>query len=110
MHGRARVLPALAGAVCLTALAACAPADKPAAQSSAPGATTSAANDCAKDKLQLFSSGKLTLGTDKPAFEPWFKDDDPSNGQGFESAVAYAVADKLGFAKSDVSWVTVPFN
>ena len=109
MHGRARVLSALVAALCLGGLAACAPADKPAAQGS-PSTSTSAANDCAKDKLHLYSSGKLTLGTDKPAFEPWFKDNDPTNGQGFESAVAYALADKLGFAKSDVTWVTVPFN
>jgi polar amino acid transport system substrate-binding protein len=109
MHGRARVLSALVAAFCLGGLAACAPADKPAAQGS-PSTSTSPANACAKDKLHLYKSGKLTLGTDKPAFEPWFKDNDPANGQGFESAVAYALADKLGFAKSDVSWVTVPFN
>ncbi len=109
MHGRVRVLNALLAALCLGGLAACAPADKPAAQSS-PSTSASAANDCAKDKLHLYRTGKLTVGTDKPAFEPWFKDDDPTNGQGFESAVAYAVADKLGFAKSDVTWVTVPFN
>jgi polar amino acid transport system substrate-binding protein len=52
----------------------------------------------------------LTVGTDKPAFPPYFVDDDPSNGQGFESAVAYGIADRLGFATSEVTWVTVPFN
>ena len=56
------------------------------------------------------SSGQLTVGTDKPAFPPYFVDDDPTNGKGFESAVAYAVADQLGFAKSEVKWTTVPFN
>ncbi|MFC7103205.1 hypothetical protein ACFQQB_23870 [Nonomuraea rubra] len=46
--------------------------------------------------MSLLTPGKLTIGTDKPAFEPWFKDDDPSNGQGFESAVAFAVAGSSG--------------
>jgi len=65
---------------------------------------------CSKDQLKLTSPGTLTVGTDKPAFPPYFEDDDPSNGKGFESAVAYAVADKLGFGKDDVTWTTVPFN
>ena len=56
------------------------------------------------------ADGKLTVGTDTPAFEPWFADDKPTNGKGFESAVAYAVADELGFAKADVTWQTVAFN
>jgi polar amino acid transport system substrate-binding protein len=63
-----------------------------------------------KDRLALVNSGQLTVGTDKPAFPPYFEDDDPTNGKGFESAVAYAVADKLGFAKSEVKWAVVPFN
>lgn len=66
--------------------------------------------ECAKDQLQLVKAGQLTIGTDKPAFAPWFSDDDPTNGKGFESAVAYAVADKLGFGKAEVNWATVPFN
>jgi polar amino acid transport system substrate-binding protein len=52
----------------------------------------------------------LTVGTDSPAFEPWFVNNDPSNGKGFESAVAYAVADRLGFSKNQVTWVKVRFN
>ena len=54
--------------------------------------------------------GKLTVGTDKPAFPPYFVDDDPTNGKGFESAVAYAIADQLGFSKGEVEWAVVPFN
>jgi len=65
---------------------------------------------CAVADLPLQTAGKLTIGTDSPAYDPWFSDNDPTNGKGFESAVAYAVADELGFAKSDVSWVKVPFN
>jgi polar amino acid transport system substrate-binding protein len=56
------------------------------------------------------TKGSITFGTDQPAYPPWFVDDDPANGKGFESAVAYAVADKLGYGKGDVKWVRVPFN
>ncbi|MFC4057080.1 ABC transporter substrate-binding protein [Planomonospora corallina] len=98
------------GALAL-ATAACAPASDTAAQpgASAP-AGSPAADACAKGGLALKTSGKLTIGTDKPAYEPWFAEDDPANGQGFESAVAYAVADRLGFAKDEVVWETVPFD
>jgi polar amino acid transport system substrate-binding protein len=65
---------------------------------------------CAKENLTLFTPGTLTIGTDSPAYPPYFEDDDPSNGEGFESAVAYAVADQLGFGPSDVTWTVVPFN
>jgi polar amino acid transport system substrate-binding protein len=68
------------------------------------------ADSCSKGQLALVNSGQLTVGTDKPAFPPYFEDNDPTNGKGFESAVAYAVADKLGFAKSAVKWTVVPFN
>ena len=55
---------------------------------------------CAKADLDTDRArGVLTVGTDKPAFPPYFDDDDPTNGKGFESAVAYAIADQLGFAK-----------
>jgi polar amino acid transport system substrate-binding protein len=78
---------------------------------------------CAKESLTLKTPGKLTIGTDNPAYppyyaqnpagntEPWDKDQgDPNTGEGFESAVAYAVAQQLGFAKTDVTWVVAPFN
>ncbi|MFB4276276.1 ABC transporter substrate-binding protein [Nonomuraea sp. MTCD27] len=99
----ARPLMLLALAV---ALVGCAPVDDPATTAAAP--TTSTA--CTKEQLQLINPGKLTIGTDKPAYEPWFKDDDPSNGQGFESAVAFAVAGELGFDRSEVQWNTVKFD
>jgi polar amino acid transport system substrate-binding protein len=73
-------------------------------------ATTEQADACAKDQLPVKNAGQLTVGTDKPAFPPYFVDDDPTNGKGFESAVAYAVADELGFAKDEVEWTVVPFN
>jgi polar amino acid transport system substrate-binding protein len=78
--------------------------DPPAAQAT----PTAAAADCAPDQLALKTPGTLTVGTDKPAFPPYFEDDDPTNGKGFESAVAYAVAEQLGIA--EVKWTVVPFN
>jgi polar amino acid transport system substrate-binding protein len=65
---------------------------------------------CAPGKLATQTAGKLTVGTDKPAYAPWFQDDKPANAKGFESAVAYAVAKRLGYGASDVVWQTVPFN
>ena len=56
------------------------------------------------------ADGTLTVGTDKPAFPPYFEDDDPTNGKGFESAVAYAIADQLKFTPDQVKWTVVPFN
>ncbi|MGW3936778.1 ABC transporter substrate-binding protein [Streptomyces phaeochromogenes] len=70
----------------------------------------SGAEACAKGELGTEASGKLTIATDQPAYEPWFKDDKPANGEGFESAVAYAVAKQLGYDKGDVVWQSVPFN
>ncbi|GIH93134.1 ABC transporter substrate-binding protein [Planobispora siamensis] len=94
-----------------TAAVACAPASEPATQASpSTPAGSSAPAACAKDTLALKTAGKLTIGTDKPAYEPWFKNDDPANGEGFESAVAYAVATELGFTKDEVVWQTVPFD
>ena len=84
----------------------------------APSATPDA---CAKDTLTLKTAGKLTIGTDNPAYPPYFQIPagaatkpwelgDPTNGQGFEAAFGYALAEKLGFAKTDVVWVVVPFD
>ncbi len=61
-------------------------------------------------KHQTYQSGVLTVATDNPAYAPWFEHNTPSNGKGFESAVAYAVASLLGFKKSQVKWVTETFN
>ena len=72
--------------------------------------TTAGGAACAKDSLNLVTEGTLTIGTDTPAFPPWFVDDDPSNGKGFESAVAYAVADEMGFDAADVTWTVAPFT
>ena len=84
--------------------------------------TPSASPDaCAKASLKLTTAGKLTIGTDNPAYPPYFQIPDgtatkpwelgdPTNGEGFESAFAYALADKLGFTKDEVAWIVVPFD
>lgn len=80
----------------------------PASESAAP--SQAALDECSRENLTLLTPGTLTIGTDSPAYPPYFVDDDPTNGQGFESAVAYAVAEQLGFAPTDVTWTVVPFN
>jgi polar amino acid transport system substrate-binding protein len=106
------------GLIALVALAAVAAA---AGLSSSPSrGAAGAADACTTDSLNLVDAGNLTIGTDNPAYPPWFgggspkgskwKINDPSTGKGFESAVAYAVAARLGIAKSDVHWVYTPFN
>jgi polar amino acid transport system substrate-binding protein len=116
----------------LVPLAACAPADDssgtasddettaestPTEATSESGTPTEEATEatglspeCAPDLLPLNAAGQLTIATDSPAYEPWFVDDDPTNGKGYESAVAYAVAEKLGFGHDQVEWTVVPFN
>ncbi|MER7952499.1 transporter substrate-binding domain-containing protein [Streptomyces sp. NPDC096079] len=98
-------LAASAAAVVVLAAAACAPQP----QTTTPGAAGSGAPDCTTGSKSLHQSGRLTIATDSPAYEPWFDSNTPSNGKGFESAVAYAVADKLGFGKDQVTWVVEPF-
>jgi polar amino acid transport system substrate-binding protein len=85
-------------------------AETVAAAPAAGTAGTAMSADCAKDKLTLVTAGKLTVGTDSPAYGPWFSDDKPANGKGFESAVAFAVAAKLGFAPAEVTWNVVKFD
>jgi polar amino acid transport system substrate-binding protein len=72
--------------------------------------STVAASDCTPANLSTFKDGVLTIGTDSPAYPPYFEDDDPTNGKGFESALGYAIAGELGFNDSQVEWATVPFN
>ena len=110
-----RRAPAIVLVVLLSILAAgCGGSSKKASDTTA----TAASSSCKKSDLNLVKSGQLTVGTDNPAFPPWFggtekapwKVSNPYSGQGYESAVAYAVAGKLGFAKSEVAWKVVPFN
>jgi polar amino acid transport system substrate-binding protein len=97
--------------VATTALLATALGCAPQPEEKATGTPSgSAGNTCAKGELATKTAGKLTIATDEPAYEPWFKDDKPANGEGFESAVAYAVAKQLGYDKNAVVWQSVPFN
>ncbi|MEU5185284.1 ABC transporter substrate-binding protein [Streptomyces longwoodensis] len=111
MHPAPRALRRAVVAVTVALLATavgCAPQPEESAKASPSGSTASTA--CAPGELATRTSGKLTVATDEPAYEPWFKDDKPANGQGYESAVAYAVAQRLGYDKSAVVWQSVPFN
>ena len=72
--------------------------------------TEVSAEDCTPDQLETVTADTLTIATDDPAFPPYFEDNDPTNGEGFESAVAYAVAEELGFTEDQVEWVVEPFN
>jgi polar amino acid transport system substrate-binding protein len=78
--------------------------------STSPAAQPSASLDCSIPKLNLQTAGQLTVATDSPAYDPWFTKNTPSNGQGYESAVAYAIATQLGFTKDQVKWVVEPFD
>jgi polar amino acid transport system substrate-binding protein len=114
---RKRMTLILAAAVALIASAVAAAAAHPASH---PIAAASSAAACSASSLNLVTDGQLTIGTDNPAYPPWFaggtpkgsswKINDPSTGKGYESAVAYAIAAKLGFSKSQVKWTYVPFN
>ena len=74
--------------------------------------TTAAAgtsgNECTTGKT--LAEGKLTIGTGNPAFSPWVENDAPESAEGFEAAVAYAVATQLGFSTENVAWVRTSFD
>jgi polar amino acid transport system substrate-binding protein len=72
--------------------------------------TDQTAAACKPGKLDTQSEGVLTVATDSPAFPPYFEDDDPTNGEGFESAVAYAIGEQLGYPPAKVKWTVEPFE
>lgn len=96
-----RLLAVAAVLAPLAAAVACAPADT---------ATPAAPAACEPGALPTLTAGTLTFGTDQPVYPPWYLDDDPASGEGFESAVAYAIAEELGYARDAVTWARVPFN
>jgi polar amino acid transport system substrate-binding protein len=98
------LVTAAAGALFLTALAGCGDDDDAGTASTAP------TEEGACDPLPLKEAGALTVATGEPAFEPWVVDDDPTNQEGFESAVVYAVAEELGIEADAVSWVRSGFD
>jgi polar amino acid transport system substrate-binding protein len=124
-----RPLSVLAVALFVAACSGAGPSPSPTAapvsQATAVPTPAVTPNACAPENLQTVTLGILTIGTDNPAFPPYFAlhdgpyptpwealgyTGDPTSGQGFESAVAYAIAQQLGFTKDKVSWVVVPFN
>ena len=102
---------------------ASATASASAAASATPSPTEGTASGCAPEDLATKTPGTLTVGTDNPAFPPYFSEPaegetatdpwefgDPTNGRGFESAIAFALAEQLGFSEDQVTWIPVPFN
>ena len=73
-------------------------------------ATTLSACSSGSVAGDTITEGRLTIGTGNPAYSPWVLNDAPESGEGFEAAVAYAVAEKLGFAEEDVVWVRTTFD
>jgi len=89
-------------------LAACSASSN--GSSTGSSSTSAAAATCTPANLSTHTAGTLTVATDSPAYEPWFSNNKPSNGKGFESAVAFAVAKQLGYTPEQVKWVTASFN
>ena len=117
---RRLLAPVLTIAAASLLLAACGQESTPSAASTAAASTAASAaavDECSPANLTTVTGGQLTIGTDSPAYPPYFVTDDatkengdPASGQGFESAVAYAVAEGLGFTTDQVKWEVVPFN
>ena len=72
--------------------------------------TSATADTCKPGQLPTVEQGMLTVATDQPAYPPYFEDEDPTNGKGFESAVAYAIGEQLGYPAAKVKWTVEPFN
>ncbi len=112
------LLLAACGKATTTTTAAQSPSG-PSGVTTSESATPATAADCAKSAT-FVKPGVLTAGTDNPAYPPWFsggttkgsmwKVDDPNDGKGLESAVAYEMAKRMGFSKDQVNWVVAPFN
>jgi polar amino acid transport system substrate-binding protein len=106
MRRRSLTLAVLAATT--LAVGACAPqseSDDATASGNASGGET-----CSPAELDTLESETLTIATDEPAYEPWVVGDEPESGEGFEAAVAYAVAEELGYSEDQVAWTRVPFN
>jgi polar amino acid transport system substrate-binding protein len=100
--------------VALTAVTVAAAAGLAACGSSSPpsssGTASTASCTYAGVQSHLYQHGVLTVATDKPAYPPWFENNNPANGKGYESAVAFAIAKQLGFKPSQVHWTYEPFD
>jgi polar amino acid transport system substrate-binding protein len=94
----------------LALLAGCGGTKSSSSSSSEGEGTTATASTCTPAKMDTHSSGELTIATDKPAYPPYFEEDEPANGEGFESAVGYAIGKQLGYTKGKVKWTVEPFD
>lgn len=96
-----RIVAAIASITTLSLAAAC-------------GSGDTTADDPTIDSTDItqmtVTPGKLTIATGEPAYEPWVMNDDPESGEGYEAALAYAVAEQMGFDKADVVWVRTSFD
>jgi polar amino acid transport system substrate-binding protein len=118
MHATARTLALLLALGLL--VAACGTDDDPTVTSPETTETADAgggddtgggqAASCDPGSLPLEADGQLTVATGEPVFEPWMVDDDPTNQQGFESALVYALAEEMGFSADQVTWVRTGFD
>ena len=106
--GRPAIL--LGGSLLCLLSVACAPNDDSTSSSDTTASQSGGTPADACADPQTVKDGVLTVATDDPSFEPWVYNNDPTNGKGFESAVAYAVAEEMGFSKDQVTWTRVPFN
>lgn len=104
MITRRKFIPAAAGVMALGGLGRL---GSVAAQDATPAVSPVVASI---DELPLRNPGKLTVHADQPLYAPWFIDNDPANGKGFESAVTYKVAERLGFTSDQVEWGYTSFN
>lgn len=93
---------ALTAVVATLALGACAPVDEGSDDAASPSGSSTG--------LPTVTDGVLTVATSDPAYEPWVVDNDPTSGEGFEAAVAYAVAEQLGYDADEVEWTVASFD
>ena len=94
-----KVIPLLVAALVISACS-----------SSEDNSATSESTTCSPESLATVEAGTLTIATGEPAYEPWVLNDAPESGEGFEAAVAYAVAEQLGYQKSAVKWIRTTFD
>jgi polar amino acid transport system substrate-binding protein len=109
----------LAGLAVLASFAAACSSSSTTTSAAATGSVAQTAQECAS-AATLVTDGTLTVGTDSPAYPPYFQGgtakgsqwdiNDPNTGKGFESAVAYEIAKRMGFTSDQVTWVVVPFD
>jgi polar amino acid transport system substrate-binding protein len=114
MHILQRRLHAVMPIAALLLVAACGSDDNDDASTSSDDSVetdpAAEADQCTPDSLETLTADTLTIATGLPAYEPWVVNDDPESGEGFEAAVAYAVAEGLGYTAEEVAWVRVDFN